>query len=105
MGELTDALLDVSIPVLYVTEAEEEDEPDWSLQQLQHAVNQDPVPQGPITESTRCPVHGQEDATWYRYQHTGDAAEEHHYLDKPCGLFRVLLHHVQERVRIVSKVL
>jgi len=52
MGELTNTFLDVPIPVLYMAEPEKEDKSDWSLQQLQHTVNQDPVPQGPITEST-----------------------------------------------------
>jgi hypothetical protein len=95
MGELSHTLLDVAIAPLDLAESQEKDESNWGLQQLQHAVHQDPISQWAIAEATWTPVHGQEDAARYGYQHTRDAAEEHHYLDKPCGLLWILLDHIQ----------
>jgi len=104
VGELPDTLLNIPIASLDLTKAQEKDEPDWGLQQLQNTMHQNPVSQRSVTESTWSPVHRQEDATWYRYQHARYAAKEHHYLDKPRGLFWVLLNHIQEWVRVVRNV-
>jgi hypothetical protein len=72
---------------------------------LENTVNQHPVSQGSVTKSTRRPIHGQKDAARYRYQNSRNATEEHDYLDKPSGLLWILLNHVQERVRVVGKVI
>lgn len=101
MCQLSDAFLNIPALLLRVAQSHEKHEANWSLQELQQTMDQHPVTQGPVAVPAQGPVREQKQTARDGYQNARNAPKEHDHFYEPSSLIRVLLHDLQQWVRII----